>query len=190
MKRLFKTYEEVVFYLVVISLTVLGYLHFMFFNTEESPVIMYKYFWFISIGIFGLFIIKDLVIQRRIRNQGGVRIMPVNRKIFIIRIVLVVMFFLIAWVSIKSAFPYIIILTGVILNYVRPKPGIELIYDTGNGVICQGKFIEYHDIDTIKKDSDSGMIRFSIKGKDKEDKIVFTDLKKSEMLFNHLKTNA
>ncbi len=154
---------------------------------EGRRLSRYKVLWIVSTILLLIYIIREIIVQKRIKQYNGKKLFPYNVNILIIRYSVVAIFYVFSWLQIASSLS-IILLIGIILQYVLPKPSFELIYKISGGVICKAKLIKYKEIEELRLDGSIIYVRFKNMEKEKTFELINTN--KANVLYSHLYENT
>jgi hypothetical protein len=185
MKRVFKVYEEVIFYVFVVITLAAVFILYVTNETYLSIETTNRYIFYILIGIVILLLCKEIIIYTRIVKLKGYRIGPNRNALYVLRLLILALFFSVAWLLINSPYDgYILGMAGVMIKYIMPRPASESIYDTGYGIICKVTYVKYADISNVVWDEFRGI---SITSNSKVKTISYYNARKSSFLYEFIK---
>lgn len=162
MRKLFKNYELFLLYFIGIIYSVI-----FLFRIQGKSNINFQYMLLEgAIFVLILFIIREIVMFFRLQKFDFKSVFEYSSKIYITRLFIVIIFYLLIWFSDYEIAKYLIILTGAIIKNVFPRPISKGFYITDKGYILNGSYYEYNNIERLNL-LESGSLEITCNGKEK-----------------------
>ena len=179
MERLFRTYELIILYIIGIVYSIAGWFRLQAF---DSITIKYMYFE-AAVVMLILFLARESILFLRWRRYDARSIIERGVSINLVRVAVVIVFYILLWISDFDTTRILIILTGLFLSYILPRPITESLFVTDKGCILKGIYYEFSSIDSIDL-FDSGDVEITSCGR--RERVAYYSKKNKRIIFEHL----
>ena len=167
MKELFRIYELIFLYFIGIIYFIL-----IWFKIEGNSQQNLQYMFFeVAIVVLILNLVREFVMFIRFRKLSTKSIFQYSIYKYLIRLLVVFVFYSLIWFSDYNVSKILIVVTGAISNNILPRPISEGFYTMDSGYILNGIYYKYNNIEKLKL-WDSGSLDITYNGKKREFYII------------------
>ena len=182
MKKLIDFYESAFLYLIGII-----YFIVIFFRINVNESIELRYIFFEAAILLSILVItREFIMFNRIRKLDVKTIFEYSKMKYFVRIVIFFIFYLLFWFSNNDISNILIIMAGLVLTKVLPRPISERFYVMDSGYFLNGTYYEYSYLEKLNL-SDSGTL--DIKNNGEKIRALYHSKKQLMIIYEYLKEN-